>query len=241
MDLQDRKEGIRIHEMPEDTRPRERALLHGIRELTDAELIAIQLRTGTKSANALELAKQLLAAHDNNLYRLYADLLADVNAEQNISGLGAVKRLSVLAAQELGVRTYVASVEEKQREERITMSQHVYTTMQRRLFGLKEEQMWLLTISSAGLITATINLSRGGIDETSADIRLTMRHALRLSAPAIIMVHNHPGGGLEPSKQDDDFTFRLSKACKIMGIQLLDHIIYTDTGYYSYLDQCRLL
>lgn len=83
---------------------------------TDAELIAIQLRTGTKSANALELAKQLLAAHDNNLYRLYADLLADVNAEQNISGLGAVKRLSVLAAQELGVRTYVASVEEKQRE-----------------------------------------------------------------------------------------------------------------------------
>lgn len=238
--MERQKDGISIHEMPETDRPREKALLHGVRELTDAELIAIQLRTGTKQANALELAKQLLATYDNNLYRLYTELLADVNRTQGINGVGEVKRLSVLAAQELGVRTYVACIEEKNSEERISRSEEVYTVMKKRLFGLKEEQMWLLTISSSGRVTATINLSRGGIDETSADIRLALRHALRLSAPAIILVHNHPGGGLTPSTQDNDFTFKLKDACDVIGIRLLDHIVYTDTGYYSYLDQGRI-
>lgn len=239
MKIKPTKEGISIHDMPETDRPREKALVHGIRELTDAELIAIQLRTGTKRANALELAKQLLSSHDNNLYHLYTALLADVNSDLSISGIGEVKRLSVLAAQELGVRTYVSCLEEKKKEERISSSDQVYAVMQKRLFGLKEEQMWMLAISSSGGITAMINLSRGGIDETSADIRLTLRHALRLSAPAIIIVHNHPGGGLKPSTQDDHFTFRLKEACHIIGINLLDHLIYTDTGYYSYMDEGR--
>lgn len=234
------KGGVSIHEMPETDRPREKALLHGIRELTDAELIAIQLRTGTKQSNALELAKQLLAAHDNNLYRLYTELLADVNGANSINGVGEVKRLSVLAAQELGVRTYVACIEEKHKEEHVSSSEGVYTVMKKKLFGLKEEQMWLLAISSSGGVTATINLSRGSIDETSADIRLALRHALRLSAPAIIVVHNHPGGGKQPSTQDNKFTSRLKEACDVVGIRLLDHIIYTDTGYYSYADQGRL-
>lgn len=231
---------ISIHEMPESDRPREKALLEGIRELSDAELIAIQLRTGTKQANALELAKMLLADYDNNLYTLYTELLADIHGLRDINGLGEVKKLQVLAAQELGVRTYIACIDEKNKEQKISTSKEVYQVVKKRLFGLKEEQMWLLTINSSGGITATINLSRGGIDETSADVRVVLRHALRLSAPAIILVHNHPGGGLHPSSHDDDFTFRLKEACKIVGIRLLDHLIYADTGYYSYLDEGRI-
>lgn len=233
--------GLRLCEIKEEERPREKILSDplSVKSLTDAELIAILVRTGTARQNVLELSKTLLATYQNNLYALYRDLLS--GSCQQISGLGDVKKITILAGMELGLRILHRLESEESAPVVLNSSKVVYNQVKHHFIGLTEEQMWVVIVSSGCTLSAVQNVSRGGISEVTADIRTILRHVIRLGGPAFMVLHNHPGGSLSPSNQDDHFTRMLLDASRILNISLLDHLIITDHGYYSYHDHAHIL
>ena len=234
-------QGVRLDQLKEDERPREKILQDplAIKTLSDAELIAILTRTGTPRQNVLELSKTLLATYQNNLLALYKDLLS--GSCQHIAGLGDVKKITILAGMELGLRIQTQIDNQEGRPTPIDSSQAVYHAIRHHFIGLTEEQMWVLVISGGYTLTAAQNVTRGGISEVTADIRTILRHVIRLGGPAFMVVHNHPGGTLAPSRQDDSFTQKLLEAARLLNLSLLDHLIITDHGYYSYHDHGNIL
>ena len=267
-----------IHGIPLEDRPRERGLRDGVRELSDAELLAILIRGGTSKQSAIELAKSLLAEYLGHLDLLYKDFID--NIYPSIHGMGDVKLVTIAAAMELGMRATRGLCDPKYGTDmsQASNSLKIYDYMADRLTGLSEEQMWLLCFNSQNMVihsnrilsrsellgddevrierkhravaeeetrlrlTTPIRrvISAGGYQETSADVRVILREALRHRSLGIAVVHNHPGGSLTPSTDDDSFTWRLYEACRVVGVTLLDHLIYTDRGYYSYFDHDRL-
>lgn len=233
--------GLKLHEISMEERPREKVLEDpiSVKGLTDSELIAILLRTGTKQLNVLDLSKKLLSSYEGNLYRIYKDLLSGRCTE--IAGLGAVKKITLLAAMELGIRTASGIELNENIPMKATNPHGIYQQMKPYLFGLTEEQLWLLTVGSGGFITNIQNIARGGIDETVADIRTILRQVLRIGTPAFVLVHNHPGGTTSPSSYDDDFTLKLYEAAKVINLTFLDHLIFSDYGYFSYHENDKIL
>ena len=273
-----------IHGIPLEDRPRERGLRDGVRELSDAELLAILIRGGTSKQSAIELAKSLLAEYLGHLDLLYKDFID--NIYPSIHGMGDVKLVTIAAAMELGMRATRGLCDPKYGTDmsQASNSLKIYDYMADRLTGLSEEQMWLLCFNSQNMVIHSNRIlsrsellgddevriarkqraetdsravaeeetrlrlstpirrviSAGGYQETSADVRVILREALRHRSLGIAVVHNHPGGSLTPSTDDDSFTWRLYEACRVVGVTLLDHLIYTDRGYYSYFDHDRL-
>lgn len=226
---------IKIKDLPENDRPREKLRDKGARALSDAELLAILIGSGNKNETAVQLSQRIIHSVGNDLHAL--GKLDYHYFENNFSGIGEAKAITIVAALELGRRrkeTAITTVS------KIQSSSDVYDIMHPILGDLRKEEMWILLLNTANKVVKKCAITIGGINGVLVDIRLIMKEALDNHATSIILCHNHPSGTLYPSKEDDQVTTKVKEAGLILNIKLLDHIIVTDNGYYSYLDKSRL-
>ena len=223
-----------IHTWNEDDRPREKLQLKGKRSLSDAELIAIILGTGTRKESAVDLARKILNMADNNLVELGKLTLPQL---QRIQGVGPVKAITLTAALELGSRRQESSPKTKKH---VKTSQDIYDVFGPHLAYLNHEEFWVMCLNRNNSIIGTTRIGSGGISATVADIRLMLKFAIENHACSMILCHNHPSGNLQPSNADLKLTVAVKEAASWMDIALLDHIIVTDSAYYSFADQGKM-
>lgn len=220
-----------ITQWAEDDRPREKLLLKGKAALSDAELLAILLGSGTISLSAVDLAKQILGAANNNLHELAKLSLKDL---MKFKGIGEAKAITIVSALELGRRRKDS---EPRKRDKIVISSDVYDLMRPYLWDAHREEFWIILLNRANEVIRTEKISEGGIGGTIADPKLIFKSALDHLASALILVHNHPSGNLKPSQADLDLTKKLKQAGGFLEISVLDHVIFTDNGYYSFVDE----
>jgi DNA repair protein RadC len=218
---------------PED-QPRERLRDLGPQALSDAELLAILVGSGSPGESAVELMKRILNSCNNNLNTLGKLTIRDL---MEFKGIGEAKAITILAACELGKRRQREQAEERRDLGSATlMYRYLHTHMQ----DLDVEEAWLLLMNQNFRLIKSIRLSHGGITETAVDVRLIIKEAVLNNATIIALAHNHPSGSLHPSADDDRLTERVKRACDVMRIHFQDHLIVTDGNYYSYHEQGRL-
>ena len=222
-------ERLRIKELAAEDRPREKMLLKGASSLSDAELIALLIGSGSSRETAIQLAQRILNGVRNNLNALGELML--------YKGIGEAKGVTLLAAMELGRRKGLSEPPERPV---IRSSQDAFRLFYPLLCDLPHEELRAAFISRSGKVIEQTVISRGGTSETSADLRIVMKGAINTLCSGIILCHNHPSGNIQPSPQDDRLTTRLKKAAQLMDIRLLDHIIISDKSYYSYADEGKL-
>lgn len=220
-----------IREWAESDRPREKLLDQGRRALTDAELLAILIGSGSTDETAVELCKRILKDVKNSLSGLAKKDVLELCAYK---GIGEAKAISIIAALELGRRRK----EEKQIEVAIlNSSKRVYEYFRYQLQDLSHEEFWVLYLNTACKVLDEQLIGRGGNDFTPVDIRIILKQALQCNANSMILIHNHPSGTLFPSQADKLLTNKIAEASKIMDIRVNDHVIFTDNGYYSFRDE----
>lgn len=228
------KQYISIKEWAEDDRPREKLLAKGVASLSDAELIAILIRSGTRKESAVDLAKKILKKAENNLNNLAK---MNVNQLSSMNGIGNAKAISIVAAMELGKRRKLAEVIKK---ESISNSQDVFHIFHSILCDLPYEEFWILLLNQSNKIINKIKISQGGISGTITDIRLIMEAALVNKATSLIICHNHPSGNKKPSESDITITEKIKNASNFLDIRLLDHIIIAENDYFSFADEGKI-
>ena len=214
-----------------EDRPREKLMAKGITSLSNAELLAILIRSGGKEESAVELARRILMGAGNNLRELGK---LSVNDLVKHKGMGPAKAIAIVAAVELGRRRGRAEIHDKIR---ITGSRDVYLLFQPVLCDLAHEEFWVLLLNRANRVIDYIRISQGGISGTVIDVRIILKNALDRLASAIILCHNHPSGNLKPSDADRKITSKIRDSCRTMDLQLLDHLIVTDNSYFSFADE----
>lgn len=219
-----------IKQWAEDDRPREKFLLKGRQSLSDAELVAILLSTGTRELSAVDLAKQILSITRNSLTDLGKLSISDL---KTIKGVGEAKAITILAALELGRRR---KLEEATPLAKLISSRDVFTNMEPLIGDLPHEEFWVITLNRANKITSRYRLSKGGVSSTVVDIKLLCKHAIQQLATSIVLVHNHPSGALQPSEQDRIITKKIKEAIHHFDTQLLDHVIIGQKAFYSFAD-----
>lgn len=224
-------EKISIKYWAEEDRPREKLMQKGVSALTDSELIAILIRSGSKKESAVELSKRILQKADNNLNKLGRLSVNDLTG--NFRGIGPAKAITIVAALELGRRRKTEEVEIRNK---ISSSEDAYKQFYPLLADLNHEETWALILDRSNKVVSTMQVSRGGISGTVVDIRLILREAINHYASGIILGHNHPSGNCVPSSQDTAITRKLKEAAQWMDISLLDHIIVCGDTYYSFAD-----
>lgn len=222
---------LKITHWAEEDRPREKLLLKGKMALSDAELIAILLGSGTVSVSAVELAKQILQSVDHNLNDLAKLSIKDL---KKFKGIGEAKAITIVSALELGRRRKES---EPTKRPRITSSQNVYEVMAPHLMDLPHEEFWVLMLNKANVVIKKEQVSMGGVSGTVADPKIIFNKAIESLASAIILIHNHPSGNLKPSQADIALTRKLKEGGKLLDIPVLDHLIFTDESYYSFADE----
>jgi DNA repair protein RadC len=215
---------------PED-RPREKLLLKGTSALSHAELIAILIGSGTTTLSAVEVAKKILQAVENNLHEL-AKL--SVNDLMKVKGIGEAKAVTIVAALELGRRRKDIDSQEKPR---ITGSKDAFELLKGDLMDLPHEEFWVILLNRANRMMKKKKVSEGGVSGTVADPKIIFKFALEELASGVIVVHNHPSGNLAASQSDIDLTKKLKEAGKFLEIQMLDHLIIAGQKYYSFADE----
>jgi DNA repair protein RadC len=220
-----------IKNWAEDDRPREKLLKKGTNSLSNAELLAILISTGTRNASAVELSRELLDLAGNNLNAL-AKL--SINDFRKIKGIGQAKAVTIVTALELGKRRKIEEVIERKK---IASSEDVFQIFGSALGDLPHEEFWILLLNRSNTIIESIKISQGGISGTVTDVRIILKLAIEKMASAIILCHNHPSGNLKASEQDINITTKLKEAGKLMDIGILDHIIVSDKGYFSFADE----
>jgi DNA repair protein RadC len=227
-------EKLNINQWAEEDRPREKMMAHGASVLTDAELLAILIGSGSSEETAVSLMRRVLAACGNNLNEL-----GKLSLEQlcEFKGIGPAKAVTVMAACELGRRRKLAEVEERRV---ILTSRDIYDYFHSKLADLPIEEFWVMLLNNACKLMDARRVATGGITEVVADVRLVLREALLGRATSIVLCHNHPSGSIRPSRHDDLLTDRLRQACEVMNIRLLDHVIVTDGRFYSYADEGKV-
>jgi DNA repair protein RadC len=229
--MEDTPRHVNIKALAEDDRPREKLLALGRHALSDAELIAILLRTGTRSETAIQLARRILSENSNSINEIARLGVSDL---KKYKGIGLVKAIDIVTAFELGRRRNESSAIEKVK---ITSSLIAYQLLEKRLADLPHEEFWVLILNRANQVMKEQYLSKGGIAGTVVDIRLICRSALENNASGVVIGHNHPSGQVLPSEQDKSITKKLKEALKMFEIALLDHIIVGDRKYYSFSDE----
>ena len=215
-----------VREMPEEDRPRERLARLGPEALRDAELIAVLIRTGTKDMGAVRLAEELI----HQFGSLRAISQASIEEIQQVKGLGQVKAIEIKAALELGVR--LAAHNEPIRP-KIGCSKDVADHLMTRFKNLEVEHFKCLLLNTKNEILKTVDVSQGGLDGTLAVPRDVFKQAVREGVSAVIVCHNHPSGDPEPSRDDIELTKRLRDSADILGIRLLDHVVFGDGRHVS--------
>lgn len=213
-----------------DDRPREKMLLKGKEALSDAELIAILIASGNKELSAVDLAKQILLAADNNLNELAKFTINDL---QKHKGIGEAKAITIVAALELQRRRKASEILKKSS---IKSSSDAYELFNSMLGDKTHEEFWALYLNNSNKIVHKQQISIGSDTATTVSVKIIMKFALEKFASALIVCHNHPSGNINPSKQDNVITQKIKDAGKLLDIQLLDHIIVTQNEYYSYAD-----
>lgn len=225
---------LNINQWAEEDRPREKLMRLGPTALSDAELLAILVGSGSTKEDAVTLMKRILADCNNNL-----NTLGKMTIRQlcQYNGVGEAKSITILAACELGKRRQMESAEERPDLGTATL---IYNHMHPVMQDLDVEEFWLLLMNQNYRLIKKLRISHGGITEVSVDIRIIMREAVLANATILAVCHNHPSGTLRPSTHDDALTESLKKACNIMRIHFLDHVILVDGNYYSYHEQGRI-
>ncbi len=225
---------ISIKSWNEDDRPREKLQLKGRAALSDAELIAILLGSGSKSESAVDLAKRLLQSVDNNINALGRLTIQDL---QKFKGIGPAKAISIITALELGKRRRMAGALELKK---ISSSQSAFDLLQPLLGDLGHEEFWVVFLNNSNKVLSHQCISKGGLTGTVADVRMIFTQALAFKSTALILAHNHPSGKNKPSTADIALTRKVKEAGQVMDIQVLDHIIIAHQSYYSFADEGRL-
>ena len=225
---------MKIKDWSNDERPRERVMALGPEAVSNAELLAILIGSGTPDVTSVDLMRKVLSEHGDSLRAL--GTLSRQELEK-YNGIGPAKAVAVQAAMELGKRLLL---ETKGPKAKFTSSADAHDYFRVKMSDMPHEECHLLLLNVKNQFMGHHVVSRGGISESSVDVRLVLRHALIAGAPNLILAHNHPSGNPMPSRQDDDLTMRLQKACQTMGLRLLDHIIIGDDSYYSYADEGRV-
>ncbi|MBP7182797.1 MAG: DNA repair protein RadC [Flavobacterium sp.] len=215
----------------EDDKPREKLMLKGKSVLSDAELIAILIGSGSRNESAVDLSKKILASVDNNL-----NALGKVSISQlmNFKGIGEAKAISIIAALELGRRRRAEEVVELKK---VTSSKVIFEIMQPIIGELPHEEFWIIYLNNSNKVISKSQLSKGGITGTLVDVRIVFKTALEMGATALILCHNHPSGTLIPSDADRQITRKLKLAGDSLEIKVLDHLIVTETSYFSFADE----
>lgn len=225
---------MKIKDWSNDERPRERFMNQGAEAVSSAELLAILIGSGTAEVTSVDLMRNILADHGDSLRTLGTLTNQEL---QKYHGIGPAKAVTIQAALELGKRFML---EEKSLRHRFSGSDDVQEFFRIKMRDLCHEECHLLLLDIKNQYMGHHLLSRGGITESTVDIRLLLRHALVAGAPNVILAHNHPSGNPQPSRQDDELTKRLNQACHAVQLRLLDHIIIGDNTYYSYADEGKL-
>jgi len=220
-----------IKEWAEEDRPREKLLYRGKKQMTDAELLAIILGSGSINLSAVELAKQILISCSNSLNKLSK---CSVNDLCKFNGIGNAKAISIIAALEIGRRTINLA---QKKSEKIQSSNHAYRLFERNISDLRHEEFWVAYLNRNNQVIEKSQLSRGGITGTVADVRLIYKKGLENGACGIIVAHNHPSGNLKPSQADIKLTNKIKKGGELLDINLIDHLIITEASYLSFADE----
>lgn len=220
-----------IKYLAHDDRPREKFLLKGKQAVSDSELLAIIMGSGSRNESAVDLARRILDSVDNN-WRQLSDLSLD--ALMTFKGVGEAKAITIAAALEIGRRK---SAEEVPDKPQITSSQDAYKIVQPYLSDLKTEEFWCLYLNQSNKVIHLEKLTQGGINQSIVDVRILFKIALEKYATAIIVAHNHPSGNLQPSSEDKNITKKISEGGQLLNITLLDHLIITQKSYYSFSDE----
>ncbi len=227
---------MNIKELPIDERPRERMSKLGPEALSPAELLAILIGSGNTEESAVQLMQRLLGDCDGSLKTLGRMSVHDLT--KRYKGLGPAKAITILAACELGRRRAMEAAAEKRI---VTSSVDIYNIMYPRVRDLAHEESYALYLRADNSVEGhPFLVSKGGLTGTAVDVRIVVREALMRQTPTVVFVHNHPSGSTRPSREDDQLTDRLSRACQVMNLRLLDHVIVADGAYYSYREEGKV-
>ena len=224
-------EKLNINQWAEEDRPREKMEAQGAESLTNAELLAILIGSGSTKESAVELMKLLLSDCKNNLKTLGKMTIHELC---QYNGIGKAKAISILAACELGKRRQMENPAERPD---LGTATRIYNHMHPIMQDLDVEEFWILLLNQHYRLIKKVRISHGGITETAVDIRIIIREAVMVNCTILAVCHNHPSGNLSPSRQDEELTKSIKRACELMHIHFLDHIIVTDGLYYSFHEQ----
>lgn len=221
---------MKITDWAVEDRPREKLIQKGTSSLSDAELLAILISSGTKDKSAVDLGRELLGIVNNNLNSLGKLTISDL---KKLHGIGTARAVTITAALELGRRRKLSEIPDVTQ---IKCSKDVADIFQPLLSDISHEEFWILFLNRSNKVINTMKLSQGGISGTVTDVRIVMKKAIEYLASGIIVCHNHPSGNLNPSESDTKITQKIKEAGALMDIQLLDHLIISDKDYYSFAD-----
>ena len=219
-----------IKSLAEDDRPREKMNLKGRHALSDAELIAILINTGSKEYSAIELSKMILQHYDHDL-----NLLARASIKElcKAKGIGPAKAITIAAALELGRRKSISV----SKRVKITGSQCIYTNFKHLFEDKVHEEFHIILLNRSACVIKSVLISKGGLSSTVVDGKMIFKDVLEHNSSSFIMCHNHPSGNLSPSQSDIDLTRKMNTFAKMIDLQVLDHIIFSDKGYFSFADE----
>lgn len=229
--MREKPTSLSIKYWSDDDKPREKLVQKGKSVLSDAELIAILIGSGSRNESAVELSKRILASVDNNLNNLGKLTIKHL---MQFKGIGEAKAVTIAAALEMGRRR---RGEKAEKITKITSSTSVFELLQPILGELEHEEFWIVYLNNSNKVLHNAQLSKGGITGTLVDVRLVMKQALDLGAVALILAHNHPSGAIRPSEADKQITQKLKVAATALDIKVLDHLIITQKEYFSFADE----
>ncbi|MEZ5040586.1 MAG: DNA repair protein RadC [Saprospiraceae bacterium] len=224
-------QNLSIKAWAEADRPREKLQRHGKKQLSDVELLAILLGSGSRKLSAVALAQQILSDMKNDLNTLGKSSMAEL---KKFPGVGDAKAVTIMAAFELGRRLQLADISERPQ---VKCSLDAFNVIAPILADLPHEEFWLILLNRASKVLGRLRISQGGTAGTVVDAKVVFRTALENGASSIILCHNHPSGSLFPSQPDKDLTQKLIKAGKNIDVLVLDHLIISEQGYYSFADE----
>ena len=221
-----------IKNWAQDDRPREKMMLKGIESLSNAELIAILINNGTKDMSAVDVAKELLSAVNHDLQHVGKLSVKEI-LKLKVKGIGEAKAIIIAAALELGVRRDAAF----KKKDVVIHSKDIAEYLKAKLQYKKHEVFAVIFLNRSNKVNHFEIVSEGGITGTVADPRIILKKALSYDAVSLVLCHNHPSGSVKPSRQDEDLTHKIKEAAKFFDILVLDHIIVSEEGYYSFADE----
>jgi DNA repair protein RadC len=224
-------ENFNIKSWAKEDRPREKLILKGRNSLSNAELIAILIHSGSKKETAVQLSKKILSSINSDLNKLGKLTIQDL---MKFNGIGEAKAISIVAALELGRRRKNSEIEKRKS---IKSSNDAFNVIKDVLSDLPHEEFWVIYLNRKNEVLKKVNISKGGVVGTVADTKIIFKHAIEQLASGIILSHNHPSGNLKPSRADINLTKKLKETGLIMDIQILDHLIIGEKNYYSFADE----